>query len=445
MKKLLCLALVLMMALAMVPASANEVVLNIGFANNPYSQGLDAVVDKYFDQAGFDFKVNISVIPEEELRAAQTLDATTDGVTYDMFYVGPYEGMCWGQYGYLEDLTPYFDAMTEEEKAWYDVEDVFDAMMKSVSDTEGHMWAAPFYGESSFIMYNKEIFEKVGIEMPEQPTWDEIYTLAKAVKDAGYTGIVMRSDVGWGNLGAPLGAMQNAFGAQYYDMEWNATIDTEEMRNCWTMYKKLLTECGPASLTGNSYNECVNLFLQGDVGIYYDATSLCGNFEADDSPIKGKVGYAQAPTQVEGGQSGWLWNWSMAINPDSQHKDEVFKFILWCTSKDFIDLTLEYKPDGSVTPPASRYSTYEKEVIKALPYAEATLAALAPLDFTRPAVNPTPYVGLQYMAIVEFQEGATQMTQWVLDYLTDGITLDEAIANTQALFEEIAEEGGYKE
>lgn len=444
MRKLLSLILVLLLALTVVPAMAEQVTLNIGLANNPYSQGLNAVVNQYFDQAGFDFKVNISVIPEEELRAAQTLDASTDGVTYDMFYVGPYEGMCWGQFGYLEDLAPYFEAMSEETRAWYDVDDVFDAMMKSVTDTEGHMWALPFYGESSFIMYNTEIFDALGLTMPEQPTWDQVYELAKTIKDAGYTGYIMRSDVGWGNLGAPLGAMQNAFGAQYYDMDWNATIDTPEMRACWEMYKKLLTDCGPANLTGNSYNECVNLFLEGDVGIYYDATSLCGNFEAEGSPIKGKVGYAQAPTQVEGGQSGWLWNWSMAINPDTPHKEQVFDFMLWCTSKDFVDLTLEYAPDGSVTPPAARYSTYEKDVIAALPYAEATMKALAPLDFTKPAVNPTPYVGLQYMAIVEFQEAGTQMTQWVIDYLSGGISLDQAIANTQGLFEQVAIEGGYR-
>ncbi|MDO4547607.1 MAG: extracellular solute-binding protein [Clostridia bacterium] len=447
MKKLVALLLALMFALSLTPAMAEErVTLNIGFANNPYSQALYAIVQQYFADAGYDFDVNIQVIPEEDLRSAQTLDATTEGVTYDMFYVGPYEGTCWGAYGWLEDLAPYFDAMTDEQKEWYDIDDIFASMMASVSDTEGHLWAVPFYGESSFIMYNTEVFEKAGITMPEYPTWDEIYELASAVQalDDDYTGIVLRSDVGWGNLGAALGAMQNAFGCKYYDLDWNACIDTEEFRNCWTMYKKLVTECGPANKTGNSYNECLNLFLQGNVGIYYDATSLCGNFEADDSPIKGKVGYTMAPTQVEGGHSGWLWNWAMAINPDSTHKQEVFDFILWCTSKDFIDLSLEYQPDGSVTPPASRYSTYEKPVIAALPYAAATLAAVDAVDFTDPCVDPVPYYGLQYMAIVEFQEGATQMTQWVLDYVTDGITLDEAIGNTQALFTEIAEDGGYK-
>ena len=447
MKRTVSLLLSLMMVFSVVSAIAQEkVTLNIGFANNPYSQALYAIVQKYFADTNHDFNVNISVIPEEDLRSAQTLDATTDGVTYDMFYVGPYEGMSWGKFGWLEDLTPYFDAMTPEEKEWYDAEDMFYSMTKSVSDTEGHMWAVPFYGESSFIMYNKDVLEKAGVTMPDYPTWDEIYEIATKVQAMeGYTGIVLRSDVGWGNLGAPLGAMQNAFGCKYYDLDWNACIDTQEFRNCWEMYKKLVTECGPANKTGNSYNECVNLFLEGNVGIYYDATSLCGNFEAEKSPIKGRVGYVMAPKQVEGGHSGWLWNWSMAINPDSPHKDEVFDFILWCTSKDFIDLTLEYQPDGSVTPPASRKYTYEQPVIAALPYAEATLAAVDAVDFTKPAVDPVPYYGLQYCAIVEFQDAGTQMTQWVLDYVAGNISLDEAIANTQSLFEEVAVDGGYKQ
>lgn len=445
MKKLLSLLLVLMLALSVASVASAEAkpVLNIGFANNPYSQALYAIVQQYFADAGKPYEVNISVIPEEDLRSAQTLDATTDGVTYDMFYVGPYEGSCWGAYGWLEDLQPYFDAMTEEQKAWYDVDDIFYGMLKSVSDTEGHMWAIPFYGESSFVMYNKEVFEKAGATLSENPSWDDIYAAAKAVSALGpdYTGIVIRSDVGWGNLGAVLGAMQDSFGCKYYDLDWNACIDSEAFRNCWTMYKNLVTECGPANKTGNSYNECLNLFLQGNVGIYYDATSLCGAFEAEGSPIKGKVGYVMAPTQVEGGHSNWLWNWSMAINPDSEHKNEVFDFLLWCTSKDFIDLTLQYQPDGSVTPPASRKSTYEKPAIAALPYAEMTLKSVDAVDFTNPCVEPVPYVGAQYMAIVEFQEAGNQMTQWVLDYVTGGIDLETAIANTQALFTEISEEG----
>ncbi|MEA5065965.1 MAG: extracellular solute-binding protein, partial [Eubacteriales bacterium] len=186
MRRTLSLVLALMLLVVAPSALAQEkVTLNIGLANNPYSQGLYAIVQKYFKDAGYNFDVNISVIPEEDLRSAQTLDATTDGVTYDMFYVGPYEGMCWGQYGWLEDLAPYFAGMSEEQKAWYDIDDVFSAMMKSVTDVDGHMWAVPFYGESSFIMYNKELFEKAGVTMPENPTWDQIYDLAKAVKGLG--------------------------------------------------------------------------------------------------------------------------------------------------------------------------------------------------------------------------------------------------------------------
>ena len=121
MKRILSLALCLLLVFSLVGAMAQEkVTLNIGFANNPYSQALYAIVQKYFADTGHDFNVNISVIPEEDLRSAQTLDATTEGVTYDMFYVGPYEGMSWGKFGWLEDLTPYFEALSPEKKEWYD-------------------------------------------------------------------------------------------------------------------------------------------------------------------------------------------------------------------------------------------------------------------------------------------------------------------------------------
>lgn len=444
MKRILSITIALLLVLTLAPGAFAEekVTLNIGLANNPYSQALYEIITTYFKDAGYAFDVNVSVIPEEDLRSAQTLDASTSGVTYDMFYVGPYEGYCWGSYGWLEPLNAYFDAMTEEEKAWYDIDDIFYGMLMSVADAEGTMFAIPFYGESSFVMYNTELFEKAGITMPENPTWDDILELSTAIDGLGdeYTGIVMRSDAGWGNLGAALGAMQDAFGCKYYDMDWNACIDSEEFRNCWSMYKTLLSEYGPENLVGNSYNECVNLFLQGNVGLYYDATSLCGNFESEESPIKGKVGYVKAPTQVEGGNSNWMWNWSMGINPESTHKDEVFQFLLWCTSKDYSALTLEHAPDGSITPPAARHSTYEYDVIKALPYAEATVAAVDAVDFTDPCVDPVPYVGAQYMAIVEFQELGNQMTEWVIEYLSDNITLDEAIAKTQTLFEEIGED-----
>ena len=76
--------------------------------------------------------------------------------------------------------------------------------------------------------------------------------------------------------------------------------------------------------------------------------------------------------------------------------------------------------------------------------AKARLSIEASTDFTHPTLEPVPYVGLQYIAIPEFADAGTQMTQWLADYVVDKMTLDEAISNTQDLFNQVAIDGNYR-
>jgi sorbitol/mannitol transport system substrate-binding protein len=45
---------------------------------------------------------------------------------------------------------------------------------------DGKLYAAPFYGESSMVMYRKDLMEKAGLTMPDAPTWDDIKADAAA-------------------------------------------------------------------------------------------------------------------------------------------------------------------------------------------------------------------------------------------------------------------------
>ena len=76
---------------------------------------------------------------------------------------------------------------------------------------------------------------------------------------------------------------------------------------------------------------------QGKVAMWYDATSAAGSLEAKDSPVKGKIGYVQAPVKLTK-SSGWLYAWSWAIQKASKKKDDAWKFISWASSKDYEDL-----------------------------------------------------------------------------------------------------------
>ncbi|MBD3308365.1 extracellular solute-binding protein [candidate division KSB3 bacterium] len=425
---------------------AQDVTINIALANNPISQALERIARENYSAPGV--TLNIAVLPENDLRQKLTTEASTGGTTYDMFYIGPYEAANWARFGWLENLEPYFDALPADKLEWYDRDDLIDGMVGSLS-LDGEAYALPFYGEASFTMYNEELFEANGLTMPEEPTWEEIYELAKQIHDPenGIVGMTMRGAPGWGMSGAPFVTMVNAFGGRFYDMEWNATIDTPEQRAAWKMYKKILREAGQPDILSYTYNECIALMQSGNCGIYYDATSIAPPLEAEGSAVRGKVGYAMPPHQKMKTNTSWLWNWAMGINPKSseEKKNAVFDFMLWATSKDYIKMTVELDPTGASTPPASRASTYELPVYAATPYADATLKTLESTDFTNPTLKPVPYVGLQYIAIPEFADAGTKMTEYLADYVVDEITLDEAISQTQRVFEQVAEDGGYKD
>ncbi len=421
------------------------VTINIALANNPISQAMSKLVQEKYKADNV--VVNISVLPENDLRQRLTTEASTGGTTYDIFYIGPYEAQTWAKNGWLENLEPYFKNLSADKAAWYDRKDLIQGMVDSLA-VKGTSYALPFYGESSFIMYNKELFAQKGLTMPAQPTWDQIYELAKKVHDPakGIVGMTMRGAPGWGMSGAPFVTMVNAFGGRFYDMNWNATVDTPEQRAAWAMYKKILREAGQADILSYTYNECIALMSSGNCGIYYDATSIAPPLEAADSKVQGKVGYVMAPTQKLKANTAWLWNWAMGINPKSSDakKQAAFDFMLWATSKEYIKMTVDLDPTGASTPPASRSSTYELPVYAKAPYASMTLKTLEGMDFTKPTLEPVPYVGLQYIAIPEFADAGTKMTEYLADYVVDKITLDEAIKKTQAVFEQVAIDGNYR-
>jgi len=426
-------------------APASNVTINIALANNPISQALEKIAKEHYKAEGV--TVNIAVLPENDLRQKLLTEASTGGTTYDMFYIGPYEAYNWAKNGWLENLEPYFQALPPEKLEWYDRKDVIKGMADSLS-LDGQAYALPFYGEASFTMYNKELFAAKGLTMPEEPTWDEIYELAKKIHDPdkGIVGMTMRGTPGWGMSGAPFVTMVNAFGGRFYDMDWKATVNTPEQRAAWEMYKKILREAGQKDILSYTYNECVALMQSGKCGIYYDATSLAPPLEGEGSAVKGKIGYVMAPHQKMKSNTAWLWNWAMAINPKTteEKKKAVFDFMLWATSKDYVKLTLEIDPTGASTPPASRASTYSLDGYKDAPYAAMTLKSLQSMDFTKPTLEPVPYVGLQYVAMPEFADWGTKMTEYLAAYVTDKMTLDEALQKTEELCNQVAKDGGYQ-
>ena len=78
-----------------------------------------------------------------------------------MATIGAYEVPIWAKNGWLHELDSYADADASFDKA-----DLLEPMVQSLSGEDGKLYALPFYGESSFLMYRKDVFEKKGSRCP---------------------------------------------------------------------------------------------------------------------------------------------------------------------------------------------------------------------------------------------------------------------------------------
>ncbi|WP_336058022.1 ABC transporter substrate-binding protein [Nitratireductor sp. CH_MIT9313-5] len=383
-----------------------------------------------------DIKLEWVTLEENVLRQRVTQDIATNGGQFDVMTIGTYEVPIWAKNDWLVSLNDL--------PAEWDADDILPAIRNGLT-VDGELYAAPFYGESSMVMYRKDLMEKAGLEMPEAPTWEFIKQAAEAMtdKENEVYGICLRGKAGWGENMAFLTAMSNSFGARWFDENWQAQFDSEEWKNTLNFYMDLMTNYGPPGASTNGFNENLSLFQQGKCGMWIDAT-VAASFvtNPNDSTVADQVGFALAPDNGMGKRGNWLWAWSLAIPAGSDATDAAKKFVAWATSKEYTALVAE-KEGWANVPPGTRTSLYENEEYKKVPFAEMTLRSINEADPTAPTVDPVPYTGVQFVAIPEFAGIATQVGQEFSAALAGQQSVDEALEKAQALTTDEMEAAGY--
>ncbi|MEE3360365.1 MAG: sugar ABC transporter substrate-binding protein [Pseudomonadota bacterium] len=407
----------------------------IATVNNGDMIRMQGLTDDFTSKTGH--TVEWVTLEENVLRQRVTTDITTKGGAFDIMTIGMYETPIWGANGWLVPL----DGLSAE----YDVDDILPAMAGGLSH-DGTLYAAPFYGESSMIMYRTDLMEKAGLEMPEAPTWSFIREAAAAMtdRDNDINGICLRGKAGWGEGGAFITAMSNSFGARWFDMDWNAQFDTQPWKDTLEFYVGMMNESGPAGYATNGFNENLSLFQQGKCGMWIDAT-VAASFvtNPNDSTVADSVGFALAPDNGLGKRSNWLWAWALAIPAGTQKTDAALQFIEWATSKDYIELVAS-KEGWANVPPGARTSLYENPNYMEVPFAKMTLDSILSADPNNSTVEESPYVGVQFAAIPEFAGIATEVSQEFSAVYAGQQSIDEALAKAQALTNDAMEAAGYR-
>jgi sorbitol/mannitol transport system substrate-binding protein len=432
-KTRVAMAATLVASLCGLSASATELV--IATVNNGHMIEMQKLSSN-FEQANPGITLKWVTLEEGVLRQRVTTDIATKGGQFDVMTIGMYETPIWGKKGWLKELKT---------DAAYDADDILPAMKDGLS-VGGKMFAAPFYGESSMLMYRKDLTDKAGIKFADRPTWDQVRDAAAKIHDPknGVYGICLRGKPGWGDNMAFLSTMANSYGAQWFDMKWKPQLESKPWKDAVTMYVELLTKYGPPGSSANSFNEILALYNEGKCGMWIDAT-IAASFITDpkQSKVADKVAFAQGPYAATQKGANWLWAWALAVPAGTKNADAAQKFVTWATSKEYINLVAKTNGWAHV-PTGTRKSTYANpEFQKAAVFAAAEKAAIDSANPNDSTLPKSPYVGVQFAAIPEFQAIGLAVGQQMSSMLAGKTTIDAALKASQTAAEREMKKGGY--
>jgi sorbitol/mannitol transport system substrate-binding protein len=402
--------------------------LRVLMVNNPQMIDLQKLAPEFTKQTGI--KVDFTTLPEDDLRDKASQEFSSQAHQYDVATLSNFEIPIYSKNHWLEPMDKYL-----AKDPGFDQADVLKPIAQSLTGSDGKIYGEPFYGESSFLMYRKDIFAAKGLTMPANPTWQQVADLAAKADGAapGMKGICLRGQPGWGQVLAPLTTVVNTFGGTWFDKDWSAQVDAPAFKKATNFYVNLTREHGEIGAAQSGFTECLTDLEQSKVAMWYDATSAAGSLEGKGSPVVGKIGYAPAPVE-QTKTSGWLYAWSWAIEKGGDHLSSAWKFVSWASSKQYEEL-VGAKLGWANVPAGKRASTYANpDYLKvASAFAKPTLEAIQSANPTSPGVQPRPTGGIQFVDIPEFTDFGTKVSQDISSAMAGKKSVDSALANGQKL------------
>ena len=393
-------------------------------------------LSREYEQLHPAIRLDWRVLDESILRRRLLSDLAIGEGQYDVMTIGSYEVPVWDKQNWLSPLTD----LPED----YDQADLIDVIRDSLS-YNGELYALPFYGESSMTYYRRDLFDRAGLTMPAEPTWEQIRTFAATLHapDEGIYGLCLRGKVGWGENITNIGTLVNTFGGQWFDLQWVPQLDTPAWHQAVNVYVDLVQSFGPPDTYKNGFSENLKLFAEGHCALWVDATVAAGLlFDAGRSTVADTVWFAPAPVALTPKGSAWLWAWSLAIPSSSKLQAEAKDFIAWATSKDYINRVAEYEGWLAV-PPGTRKSTYaNKNYRQAAPFADYVFDAINSANPRDATLTANPYTGIQFVAVPEFTAIGNFVSQSINAVLQGKLTVDQALAKSQAFTLDVMKNAG---
>lgn len=298
-----------------------------------YTDNWKAMLPEFKKETGI--TVKIDTVPYTNLASKILLGFSQKSSDYDVVFNDNTYGTGYYQSKYVDDLTQYAQYTKK-----YGAQSDFYAPYLEPMQTGSATFGMPVYGESTWLMYRKDLFQQYGIDGPPK-TMDELLQDAKTIEQksgGSVAGITLRGAPGIQSV-YPWSGFLRAFGGTYYNSKGKLVVDSPESIKATEFWASLLKNYGPSGAANFDWEQNRIAFTQGKAGMTIDATANGPyNEDASASTIAGKVGYAAIPYAISnppktGNTDNSLDVHGLYLSTYSKNKPAAAEFMAWATSQ----------------------------------------------------------------------------------------------------------------
>jgi multiple sugar transport system substrate-binding protein len=303
--------------------------LEVILAKGPRGDNLQKYIKEFTELSGIE--VGSEQIPEQQQRQKLVIELASGKPSFDVIHLSYHvQKRQFEKAGWLTDMTPFLKDpnLTPPDL----VDNDFSAAGQQYSkDDKGRMLSLPWSVDYFILYYNKELFQKKGVEVPK--TLDEMVVAAEKLTDPkeGIFGFVGR-----GLRNANMAMWSNFYlnyGGEFLDAKGNILTDGPEAIEATKLYQRLLTKTAPPGVAGFNWMESMASFTQGRSAMWIDADGWAPPLEDPAaSRIVGKVGYTLVPAGPKG-QFSSTYGDGIGIAAASPNKEAAYLLCQWVVSR----------------------------------------------------------------------------------------------------------------
>ncbi len=288
------------------PAVNGKTVLNLALREGAYSEVVEACIADY--EAEHNITCNVMKLSEADLRT-MIEDSAKEPGTVDLCMV---DGSWMAEFaaeGVLTDLSEY----------GYSLDSDIIPATTDVCYYNGDVYLAPYYGNVTVLMYNKQILESAGYEPEDIKSLEDVLAICRYAKNTGKKGFIYRGDTN-NNLVVDFLPILLSYGGWVVDEEFRPIVEEENFYYALEYYKELIA-------TGDRMprDDLIAALSKGEAamaigwpGWYVSADANAVDFIA----LSGRSN-AAAPAY----NSNVYGIWTLGVANSSEHKSEAVRLL----------------------------------------------------------------------------------------------------------------------